>query len=297
MNPLSMATLTPPLTPPLRKPAMSAARASELAAIQRVASTALQTRSVSVDPLDDGTFRVFRLRSSPGYFYVLRCRPMQHVRLLRHEEERLSAEADALTTLRSRSNVITSRLIEYNSSTRAIGSAYLISGPFMGAVLADIEPSLSKQTLANIDRSVGQFVRQFSSTCGSTFGPVCAGGASSSTTSWTRCFAGLLETVLRDGEDALINLPYEGIRDQVRRHRASLDQITQPRLMLVEMASDRNIVVDESRGRVSGLLDLSTAIWGDPFMSDCFYKPSISFAEGFGKLPNKDVDERIRQYL
>ena len=102
---------------------------------------------------------------------------------------------------------------------------------------------------------------------------------------------------MRDGEDALISLPYEGMRDLVRKHRASLDKVTQPKLVLLELSSDENVIVDVKNHRVNGLLDYSTAIWGDPFMSDCFYKPTASFAEGFGKLPNQNADERIRQYL
>ena len=102
---------------------------------------------------------------------------------------------------------------------------------------------------------------------------------------------------MRDGEDALISLPYEGMRDLVRKHRGSLDRITEPRLVLIELAADKNVVVDVKSHQVTGLLDFSTAIWGDPFMSDCFYNPTTSFAEGFGKLPNQSVDERIRQYL
>jgi hypothetical protein len=67
--------------------------------------------------------------------------------------------------------------------------------------------------------------------------------------------------------------------------------------MMLEMVSDQNIIVDTNNLTVSGLLDFSTATWGDPYMSDCFFKPSVSFAEGFGKLPNRTQDERTRQYL
>lgn len=102
---------------------------------------------------------------------------------------------------------------------------------------------------------------------------------------------------MRDGEDALISLPYDHVRDLVRKHRAALDKISQPKLVLLELSSDNNVVVDVDQERVTGLLDFSTAIWGDPFMSDCFYKPTTSFAEGFGKLPNQSSDERARQYL
>ena len=107
----------------------------------------------------------------------------------------------------------------------------------------------------------------------------------------------MLETVLRDGEDALINLPYGGMRELIRRHRGSLDKVTQPKLVVLELSAYHNVAVDARTHRVTGLLDYSTAFWGDPFMSDCFYRPTASLAEGFGKLPNGDTDERVRQYL
>ena len=66
---------------------------------------------------------------------------------------------------------------------------------------------------------------------------------------------------------------------------------------MIELASDKNVIVDPKGNRVTGLMDFSTAIWGDPFMSDCFSKPTASFVEGFGRLPNKSAEERIRQYL
>lgn len=107
----------------------------------------------------------------------------------------------------------------------------------------------------------------------------------------------MLESLLRDAEDALVSVPYDFIRDQVRRHRNSLDQITQPKLVLLEIVNDQNNLVDPKTLTISGILDFSSAIWGDPFMSDAFYNPRMGFVEGFGKLPNGGADERFRQYL
>ncbi|KAI5361204.1 Putative aminoglycoside phosphotransferase, protein kinase-like domain superfamily [Septoria linicola] len=297
-----MTAILQPVSPPeiIFKSKMSssnAARSPDRGSIQRVAANALQTRNVTVDRFHGSLFRTFKLQPSPEFFYILRCRPSMSVRLLRHEEDRLHTEAYILQALRGRSDLLVPRLIECQSTTAVIGSPYLISGPFKGVLLSDIEAQLSKQALASIDRSMGTFVKRLTYITGTHFGPLHSSTPSSTSHSWSKCFANMLESILRDAEDALVSLPYDFIRDQIFRHRASLDQITQPKLVLVEMVRDQNIVVDPKSCTTSGLLDWSTAVWGDPYLSDCFYNPSVGFVEGFGKLPNGTTEERIRQYL
>ena len=277
--------------------ASSTPRSPDRSIIQQIASNALQSKHVTAEKLDGYIFRTYRLRTSEGFFYSLKCRPSSNVRLLRHEESWLENEAGALQTIGGRSDVRTPRLITYNNTSIPIGSSYLISGPFTGSILSDIEPSLSRQALSSIDKSLGQYVRHLSFVTGPLFGSIRQAEGIPGSPSWAKVFAFLLEAVMRDGEDALISLPYDGMRDLVRKHRASLDKINEPRLVVLELAADRNVVVDTSSYRVNGLLDFSAAFWGDPFMSDCFYKPTQSFAEGFGRLPNQSLDERIRQYL
>lgn len=275
----------------------SAPRSPDRSTIQQIASNALQSKHVTVEKLDGYIYRTYRLRTSQGFFYSLKCRPSFNTRLLRHEETWLETEAGSLQAIGGRSDVRTPRLITHSNTSIPIGSPYLITGPFTGSILSEIEPSLSRQALSSIDKSLGQYVRQLSSITNHLFGSMKQAEGIPGSQSWARVFAFLLEAVMRDGEDSMISMPYEGMRDLVRKHRAALDKITEPRLVLLELAADRNVVVDASNYRVNGILDYSTAFWGDPFMSDCFYKPTQSFAEGFGRLPNQSTDERIRQYL
>ena len=107
----------------------------------------------------------------------------------------------------------------------------------------------------------------------------------------------MLETVLRDAEDSLVNLPYDSIRMHVRKHSGSLDKVVEPRFVLIEAADEDNIVFDESTGQVKSLLDYSTAMWADPFLSDCFCQPSEAFVDGYGEGITGDADKRIRQLL
>ncbi|KXT10271.1 hypothetical protein AC579_6607 [Pseudocercospora musae] len=275
----------------------SSSRSPDRGSVQRVAAQALQTKAVTVERYNGAVFRTFRLQPSSDFFYILRCCPSTSVRLLHHEEGRLQAEALILQALRGRSDLLVPRLIEYSNTASAIGSLYCISGPFRGAVLSDVEPRMSKQALSSTDKSLGQYVRRLTYISGSAFGAVRPNSSSSGISSWSRCFTTMLESVLCDAEDALVSLPYDFVREQIRRHRSSLDMITQPKLFLLEMVNDKNLLVDTKYWTISGVLDFSTATWGDPFMSDCFYTPSVAFVEGFGKLPNSTTDERIRQYL
>lgn len=267
----------------------------EPSALHRVASHALQSKNIRIEKLNDYLYRTYRLTTSKGFFYVLKCRPSPNIRLLRHEEGRLENEACALQHLPQWIQSISTRIIEYQSTSIPLGCRYLITGPLSGEILADVEPNLSRQALANIDKSLGRVVKSLCSIRGQAFGPLRQMPGLGS--SWAKTFESMLEGVLRDAEDALINLPYEEIRQLPRKHRSSLDKWTQPVFVLLELSADENVVVDTRSHRVTGLLDYSTGFWGDPFMSDCFYKPTASFAEGFGRLPNGDADERIRQYL
>lgn len=266
-------------------------------AIQRIVTSALQTRSVIVERVHGCLYRTYRLRTQHGFFYVLKSVPSRPVRLLRHEEDRLQMEASVLHALSCRSDILTPRLIDYPNPKVQRGSLHLISGPFAGTILSDVVHSLSSGAMARIDLSLGEYVRKLSTIRGPAFGTIHPGKHTNNSQTWGRTFAGMLESVIRDGEDALISLPYHSIRDLTRRHVASLDKITEPRLVILDVAGDKNVVVDLESCEVTGLIDYSSAIWGDPFASDGFYRPSSSFVEGFGRFSSSDADQLIRQYL
>ncbi|WPG97964.1 Hypothetical protein R9X50_00074700 [Acrodontium crateriforme] len=266
-------------------------------AIERIVTSALQTRSVIVERIQGYLYRTHRLRTQNGFFYILKSRPSRPVRLLHHEEDGLQIEASVLHALSCRSDILIPRLIDYPNAKVQRGSLHLVSGPFVGSILSDVEHSLSSIATARIEHSLGDYVHKLSTIPGPSFGAVHPGKNTNSSQTWGRTFAGMLESVMRDGEDVLINLPYHNIRDLARKHLASLDKITEPRLVIVDLTGNKNVVVDVESCKVTGLIDYSSAIWGDPFMSNAFCRPSSSFVEGFGRFSSSDADQLIRQYL
>jgi hypothetical protein len=68
-------------------------------------------------------------------------------------------------------------------------------------------------------------------------------------------------------------------------------------LTLLELTPEDNVVVDTLKMRVAGVLDYSTAVWGDPLLADCFIQPSKQLLEGYGDMLGSDVHAHIRQWL
>lgn len=263
------------------------------AALLNAASVALGTDNIEIDRLEGYLYRTYRLQARSGSFCIMRCTPLHSIRLLRFEDDRLATEAAMLALLRRCKHPSAPRLLDDQPATTAVGAAYLISGPFNGSVLGHLERPLSASRRRTLDWSHGQYIRRLSSIRGQSFGKLASPGMPT----WSICFASLLQTVLHDAEDALVSLPYSSIRDQVRRHRSSLDKIVEPRLTLIEATDEDNIVFDARADQVTALLDYGTAIWGDPFFSDCFYTPSEAFVDGYGDGVGGDADKQIRHLL
>ncbi|KAL2268150.1 hypothetical protein VTJ83DRAFT_2996 [Remersonia thermophila] len=74
------------------------------------------------------------------------------------------------------------------------------------------------------------------------------GGAAS----WAVAFHSMLEGVLRDGEDMAVVMSYATIRRHVRRLGYMLDEITTPKLVIVDGAEDGNVLIDDTREESQG---------------------------------------------
>jgi len=110
---------------------------------------------------------------------------------------------------------------------------------------------------------------------------------------WSEAFHGLLEGVLRDGEDKAVLLPYEIIRAHYKRWSYYLDSVLVPRLVVLDIGNDRNVMVErglDEEGalksptegvRLAGLRSWSQGFFGDPLLADCFDDPSDCCVEGW----------------
>lgn len=198
------------------------------------------------------------------------------------------------------------KLLKHSSNNREMAYPYSIFDLTAGAPLSTISIYLSLPERRLVDKQVGSLARELASLTSPsrTFGTVnrvlpdsfTQDSSSSSerraSETWSEAFNLLLEGILRDGEDMAVLLPYETLRALYERYSWRLDAITLPRLLVLDMGSDANLMVerrsdDEPTGvpdvgaKLTGLRSWSQGIFGDPLLSDCFEDPSDGFWEGW----------------
>ena len=222
------------------------------------------------------------------------------------------------------------KVLRHSNDNREMGYPYSIFEPTAGVPLSTVALYLSRSERRSIDKQVGLMARALASLTSPSggFGPVDrvlpkpllkvapaptaleykdarvfpevtkmppieASVEHTGSRTWSSAFHGLLEGVLRDGEDRAVLLPYEVIRAHYRRLSYHLDTVLIPRLLVLNIGNDRNIMVErglDEEGslkapaegvRVTGLRSWSQGVFGDPLLADCFDDPSEGCLEGW----------------
>jgi hypothetical protein len=271
--------------------------------------------------------RLYSLTMSDDRRLVLSFAPSLSVHLLRHEAALLSSEAklayfitgsdrvqaeesalreDQPIPKHTELSALVPKLLKHSSNNREMAYPYSIFEPTAGVPLSTVAIYLSVPERRFIDKQTGVMARtlaSFTSPSGG-FGvvsrvlpdPFTATPAALKTMGsklWSEAFHGLLEGILRDGEDKAVLLPYEVIRAHYKRLSLHLDSVLLPKLVILDIGSDRNIMVErglDEEGsskasaegvRLTGLRSWSQGIFGDPLLADCFDDPSEGFLEGW----------------
>lgn len=163
-----------------------------------------------------------------------------------------------------------------------------------GRKLSTLLPYLTASEQSNIDRTLGSYVRALTALSETQFGTTHRVFAKKGSSSWREAFLALMEAALRDAEDMLVTVPYDSIRYYIGRQSHRLDEVTEPRLVALDVCNPQNVLVDEKTKSITGLVGFSNVIWGDPLMSSGFQGGSQAFFEGFGEFPSRFGGPRAR---
>ncbi|KAK5144932.1 hypothetical protein LTR04_001439 [Oleoguttula sp. CCFEE 6159] len=234
------------------------------ATIQKSLKDFLYTSTISVCHVEAQPgylHRVHLLSMSDGSRLVLKCPSPYTRRLLRQEQHSLENESLVLELLRSSTSLPVARQINFDRKGGSFGTSYLLSSFVQGTSMADLFKCLSSSDRAGIDRSLGSYVKDISSITATAFGLPHKVAAGTGSRSWREAYRSMLEGVLRDAEDALVSLPYDSIRYFTTSQSHLLDEIKEPSLVVLDLASERNVLVDERTKQISGLLGCANAVW------------------------------------
>lgn len=239
------------------------------------------------------------LTLSNGVRLLLKGSPLPGTPLLRHERYFLETEARFLALLGQSANPCIPQLYHYSPTGSALGSAYLVRQYIPGSPLSELEDTISRRQRDDIDRHLGFLASTISQNIGPAFGSLQQVAARVGKRSWREAFCGLFESVLRDAEDMFIHLPYAGIRNELTRLSSVLDEVTIPCLVVSQFGRSSHVLLDTRSKQVSGVVDFSSALWGDALMAEVFENPTLAVLEG-ASLPakrTKGEDTRVLLYV
>jgi hypothetical protein len=274
--------------------------------------------------------RLYTLSMSDDRKLLLSFAPSLAVRLLRQEATVLSSEATlvyfiagserqdemkgspgseierASSPAMSNLKCFIPKLLKHSSNNREMAYPYSIFENTTGAPLSTLSVYLSLPERRVVDRQLGALARGLASLTSpsGTFGMVSrvlphpfvpASPTAPPTTgskTWSEGFNVLLESILRDGEDMAVLLPYEVVRSHYQRLSWRLDAVTLPRLVVLDAGSETNVMVERTSEdgesvatgegvKMTGLRNWSQGVFGDPLISNVFEEPSEGFLEGW----------------
>ncbi|KAF6826631.1 hypothetical protein CMUS01_09347 [Colletotrichum musicola] len=161
------------------------------------------------------------------------------------------------------------RLIAHTAAPNETGREFNLLRPTLGVPVPELSPPLTSSERKEIDFQAGQLYNKLCQLVSPTgrFGPAFAVLPpatsvppldpirparrdvntrmieSKGVQSWMTAFHSMLEAVLRDGEDMQVMLGYGSIRRHFKRLGHTLDEVTSPRLVAVDIGKDINTLV------------------------------------------------------
>jgi aminoglycoside phosphotransferase (APT) family kinase protein len=272
----------------------------DFSVVQKLVHTVFRSSKITVkqaERLRSRVHQVYLIKLADDGPLVLKCLPAGNTRLLRHERHTLDTEVKTLETLHEYTQLPVPRVIKYDDHGGLFGSPFLMMSYCPGRRLSELAPHLTVTERNAIDRTMGSYVRSLSSLSSTQFGMTHRVFEHKGCKSWREAFLALLEGALRDAEDMLVTIPYDSIRYYVTKHVHILDEVTEPRLVALDVCRPDNVLVDEHTRQVTGLVGFSNVIWGDLLLSGGITSGSDAFFEGFGECPMRTGGVKIRMLM
>ena len=279
---------------------------SEWANFERVVQSVYQSPSISVrhvQCLASHHHQVYRVTLASTILMIdstdiiFKFPPRSNKPSLSHDRSALLTESHLLSFLKHDPVLPTPSVLRCETRPTTISRPFLLTESLPGARLADMLPHVSPYLRSTIDRQIGLFHHHVSLKQAPSFGHPLAVANGTGSSSWREAFMTILESLLQDAEDMMLSLPYAHIRQHISRLLPALDDVTESRLCMVELGLPERVVIEPETGRVTGLVDWSWGVWGDPSFAKIWEDPSPDFMEGYGVILTNAGHLRTRRVM
>ena len=238
---------------------------SQLNALQTIVMNSLHSSRLTIQRVEDVPSPVHPVRLlhlSDGSRLTLKINPPASTPLLKSERLDLETEAHSLTIL-AQSGLPIPKVLTHDASGKLLGSPFLLTNRLPGTKLATLLPHMTRPERMDMDRQLSDIETLMAQHLSPSFGPIAAVYSGQGFKCWREAFKAMLGSVLKDGEDMFVNLPYAQIRELVAKAESSLDEVQEARLIVLDLGDPDNVLVNDVTKEVTGLIDFKKAVWGD----------------------------------
>jgi aminoglycoside phosphotransferase (APT) family kinase protein len=227
---------------------------------------------------------------------VLRISPPDDAGFLFYERRMMAQEPQLHALLRAETTVPVAEILAYDDSRVLLDRDYLLMERLPGQALTDAR--LTQRRLDGVLEQVGIYLAQMHALVADGYGYLGAHRPMQPQPTWVEAFAVMWNKLLDDIVACRGYKPDEA--DALRRlleiYRPHFDRPVPASLLHMDVWG-QNILVDEA-GRVTGLVDLDRALWGDPEIEfavlDYCGISEPPFWEGYGRDRDTSFPAQIR---
>ena len=205
-----------------------------------------------------------KLRQPEQDWIVLKVGVVPGTKLLTYEQDVMLTEVECYRMIREQTNVLVPEILASDFSKQHIKSNYFFMTAMEGALLSQVSKKMEKSNLDQIKVELAGYLAQLHQIKGSYYGYFTEDPKYQYGT-WKEAFFQMFEMVLQDGKEHQVRLPYDRIRNALKRHEKLLEMLKSPALVEYD-CHEGNIFVKKTGGkyRIEGILDFERAFWGDP---------------------------------
>lgn len=263
--------------------------------IKNICERAFQEQAIvaSIKELTDGFCNTaYDIKLKNGKEVIMKVAPLPTIRLMSCEVDMMKTEVAAMQHAHRMGIPGVPRIYFYDESHEICSSTCFLMEKLEGNTFNNERQNMEEEEIASLNRQTGEYLHELHRIKGERFGHFCREDLQRG--KWFEAFDMMIRRVIGDGIDAGfdIGISYETILEQLQKHRAYFEEVTDPSLLHWD-SWEGNIFVKD--GRISGFIDWERALWGDPLMEDRFRIHSVNpdFLKGYG-ITELTESQRLR---
>jgi aminoglycoside phosphotransferase (APT) family kinase protein len=217
---------------------------------------------LTFEPIRTGKHNTSYYVAGAGDDLVLRISPPDDAGYLFYERRMMAQEPQLHTLLRAETSVPVAEIFDYDDSRTLLDRDYLLMERLPGQPLTDAP--LAGEQLEKVFEQVGRYLRQMHALTADRYGYLGAHHPMPPQPTWVKAFTVMWNKLLDDivACGGYTTEEADALRRLLDVYRPHFDRPVAASLLHMDVWS-QNILVDKA-GRVTGLVDLDRALWGDP---------------------------------